>query len=153
MALLSETFVTEDAEDAGFEPAPAGWYIAQIVKSAIKTTSAGTGEYIKNEWKILEADDPKYVGKLFWQNLNIVNPSEMAVKIGKGQLKKLNEAMGISELEDTDQLLGIPVKVFLKIKPGSGGYDDSNEVQKVKGLHEEDEFDGKESAGDEPWDS
>ncbi len=150
MALLSETFVTEEAEDMGFEPAPPGWYIAQITKSEIKPTSAGTGEYIKNEWKILEADEPKYVGKMFWQNLNIVNPSEMAVKIGKGQLKKLNEALGIKELKDTDELIGQPVKVFLKVKPGSGGYDDSNEVAKVKSLHDED--DSTEAGGEEPWD-
>ncbi len=151
MALLSETFVTEEAEDTGFEPAPSGWYIAQITKSEIKPTSAGTGEYIKNEWKILEANEPKYVGKMFWQNLNIVNPSEMAVKIGKGQLKKLNEALGIAELKDTDELIGQPVKVFLKVKPGSGGYDDSNEVTKVKSLHDEDE-DKTEAGGEEPWD-
>jgi len=131
MARLSETFVTEEAPDIEFEPLPVGTYVAQVEKAELRTTSAGTGEYISIRWKILEADNERYVGRTVFQNINIVNPSEMAVKIGKGQLKQIAKAMGLSAITDTDELLGTPVRIVLKIRPPQNGYDATNEVKKV----------------------
>ena len=146
MALLNETFVTDEAEDLSFEPLPVGEYIAQVKKAEIKTTSAGTGEYISLQWEILEADDSKHVGRVVFQNLNIVNPNDMAVKIAKSQLKQINTALGISELTDTDELLGQPVKITLKIRPAKDGYDANNDVAKVKAISS-----GDSEGGDAPW--
>lgn len=149
MSLLSETFVSEEAEDMSFDPLPVAEYTAQITKAEVKTTTAGTGEYISCQWTVLDAEDPKYVGRIVFQNLNIVNPSEMAVKIAKSQLKQITKAMGIAELVDTDELLGNPVKITLKIRPAKDGYDASNDVHKVKALSDEGE--GTDGGGDPPW--
>ena len=146
MSLLSNSFVTSEAEDISFEPLPVGIYTGQIKKAEIKTTSAGTGEYISLQWEILEADEPKYVSRIVFQNLNIVNPSEMAVKIAKSQLKQITTALGIAELIDTDELLGQPLQLTLKIRPAKDGYDASNDVAKVKSLD-----DGNESSSEIPW--
>jgi hypothetical protein len=136
MARLSETFVADEAEDLSFEPLPPGVYVAQVKKTDLKVTKAGDGEYIALQWEILEADDDRYVGRVVFQNLNIVNPSEMATKIGRSQLKQITKAMGIDNLTDTDELLGTPVKITLKIRKGKDGYDDSNDVAKVMPLSE-----------------
>lgn len=145
MSLLKETFVTDEAEDASFDALPAGEYIAHIKKAEIKTNKAKTGEYISCQWEIDEADDVKYVGRIVFQILNISNPSELAQKIGLSELKKICEAFGISQLADTDELVGQPARIFLKIRPARDQYPESNEVAKVM------PYGDTPASGDAPW--
>lgn len=149
MALLKSSFVTDEIEDTGFDPVPPGMYTAQVVASEIKPTKAGTGEYIKTEFKIL--DDGPYVGKRVWTNFNIVNPNEQAVKIGQGQLKQLCKACGITELTDTQELHGVPLRIKVAIQEGTDGYDDQNVVKKYISL-DNDEEDSNEETSSDPWD-
>jgi hypothetical protein len=49
MGFLEETFDINDmpvAEKRNFDPVPAGWYTAAIAGAELKTTKAGTGNYI-----------------------------------------------------------------------------------------------------------
>jgi hypothetical protein len=140
MALLKETFITEDAEDTGFQPIPAGNYTAKIIESDIKVTSAGNGEYIAMRWEVL---DPEYAGRIIFSNLNIVNPNEKAVQIAKGFLKQCCQAAGIEELQDTQELHGIPMRITVKVRPPQNGYDAQNVISSAKALDD---------GGDEPWD-
>ncbi len=147
MALLGKSFVTEEAEDMSFELLPIDCdYTAQIEKSEIKTTAAGNGEYIKNQWKILDAPNPAHIGRTVFQNINIQNPSEVAMKIGASDLKQITKALGISELQDTDELVGVPVIIKLKVQKGKDGYEDSNQIKKVTPIDGESE--GSEG---QPW--
>ena len=150
MSMLGETFVTDEAEDMSFDPLPIGAYIAKIKVAEIKTTASGTGEYISCQWEIMEAldaEDQKSIGRIVFQNLNIVNDNEMAVKIARSQLKQITKALGIAELADTNELVGQPVKIVLKIRPAKGGYDASNDVAKVMSM----ETEGTDGGAEAPW--
>jgi len=138
MVLLNNTFVPENEEDAGFELIPTGSKCIVVVKeSDVKPTSAGTGEYIKITMEVLDdGGDGKFNGKKLWHNFNIVNPSEMAVRIGKGQLKRLCTILGIDELTDTAQLHGEPFGIVVGIQKGKDGYEDSNVVKKFLPVNE-----------------
>lgn len=146
MALLDKSFVTDDEADAGFELIPAGTICTVVIKdSDIKTTSRGDGEYIKITMEIM--DDGKYHGAKLWHNFNVVNPNEKAVQIGRGQLKRLNQILGIAELQDTTELHGQPFRVQVGIQKGTGGYDDSNNIKKFLPLDSESES----GSTDGPW--
>jgi len=147
MALLDKTFVTDDEADANLDPIPAGTVATVIIKdSEIKTTRAGTGEYIKITMEVAEPEE--YAGRLVWHNFNVVNPNEKAVQIGRGQLKRLNQILGIKELQDTAELHGQPFKVSLGIQK-SEGYDPQNTVKKFLPLTTEESS----AESDDPWDS
>jgi len=128
MAILKDSFRTDEAEDLSFEPIPAGNYEAQIIDSDLRVTSSGTGEYIALTWEILSDE---YAGRRVFSNLNIVNPNEKAVQIAKSQLKQICTAAGIDELQDTQELHGIPMRLALKVRPPQNGYDAQNVVNKV----------------------
>ena len=141
MALLKDTFVSDDVEDTSFEPIPAGNYEAQIIDSDVRVTSAGTGEYIALQWEVLSDE---YAGRRIFQNLNIVNPNEKAVQIAKSSLKQICKAIGIEAFQDTQELHGSPVRIVLGIRPPKDGYDAQNIVKKVIPLDSD--------SGDNPWD-
>jgi len=128
MALLKDTFITEETESISFDPIPAGNYEAQIVNSDLKVTKDGTGEYIALTWEVL---DPEYAGRRIFDNLNIINKNEKAVAIAKSKLKQICEAMELAEFVDTQELHGQPVRIVVGIKPASGGYDAQNNIKKV----------------------
>ena len=142
MALLKDTFVTDEAEDLSFEPIPAGNYIAQIIESDLRVTKAGNGEYIALTWEIL---GDEYAGRRIFSNLNIVNPNEKAVQIAKSFLKQICTAIGLESVQDTQELHGAPMAVTVKIQAGSRGYADQNVINSVKSLSESEE--------EEPWQS
>jgi hypothetical protein len=55
MAFLNETFSLDTLpQSAGgdFSPLPDGWYFATISSAELKTTNAGTGQYIKLRYDI-----------------------------------------------------------------------------------------------------
>lgn len=136
MSLLNESFVTDEAEDMSFEVLPVGEYTAQIKKAEIKTTKDGEGEYISCQWEIMEAKNIQHEGRTVFQNLNLVNKNEMAVKIARSQLRQITLAMGIDKLDDTDELVGQPLRIILKIRPAKGGYEASNDIAKVMPLEQ-----------------
>ncbi len=58
--------------------------------------------------------DGEKVGRMIFTNLNWVNKSDVAVRIGKGDMKSIVIAVGLPgdyDLEDTDDLHTIPLKI------------------------------------------
>ena len=148
MALLDTTFVTDNEEDIGFDLIPDGKVCTVIIKnSEIKTTRAGNGEYIKIECEVIGDED--FNGRKIWHNFNVVNPNEKAVQIGRGQLKRLNQILGLTELKDTAELHGQPFRVLVGIQKGTGDYEgrDNNTIKKFLPAEEEESSGG---SGD-PW--
>lgn len=147
MALLNNTFVTDEEKDAGFDLMPAGTICTLMIKeSEVKPTRAGTGEYIKITAEVM--DEGKHNGQKVWHNFNIVNPNEKAVQIGRGQLKRLCQILGVAELEDTAELHGQPFRAQIGIQKGTGDYEgqDNNTIKKFLPLEGESEGE----SGD-PW--
>lgn len=146
MALLGSTFVTDDVEDMSFTPIPADTYIVQVTKSEMKPTRDATGEMLKLEFTVLEGE---YTGRKIYENLNLVNKNEMAVKIARSKLKQICQACGLSQIEDSAELHGIPFRGLVVIEESNDPkYDPQNRLKKAMSLE-----DSSEEATDEdtPW--
>ena len=133
MGFLEQSFDIKDmpvAEDRDFAPIPAGWYTAAIVGAESKTTKAGTGNYIAVRFDVI---GPEHQGRVVWCNLNTRNPNPKAEEIGRQQLGDIMRAIGLSKLEDTDQMLGgnLSIKVTVKNDPN---YGPGNEVKAFKAI-------------------
>lgn len=115
-----------------YEPLPAGWYVAAITSAELMTTKAGTGQYIKVRYDIL---GPSHQGRVVFGNLNIRNPSAKAEEIGLQQLGELMGAIGLSRLTDTDQLVGLDLRIKLDVR-NDPQYGASNEVRGYKASSE-----------------
>jgi len=92
----------------GFEPLPAGWYMAIIEDSEEKPTSAGTGKYLQFTFQIV---DGEHANRKVWARINIENPSEEAVRIGQAELSALCRAVGVMDLRDTNDLHNKPLRI------------------------------------------
>jgi hypothetical protein len=132
MAKLNETFTqaTLPKSDRNFEPLPAGWYNVAITSVELKSTKAGTGQFIAVRYDVT---GPTHQGRVVFGNLNVFNPNAEAEKIGRQQLGELMAAIGIASLDDTDDLIGKQLSIKLKIRK-SEQYGDSNDVDGFKSL-------------------
>jgi len=129
MAMLPSVFNTDDhKEAAGFEPIPAGDYLAEIIKSEVKDTKDGTGKYISLHFKIV---DGEYAKRLVFANLNIVNKNQQAVEIAQGELKSICVAVGFDgELEDTADLHSVPLGIKVAIQEATAKWPAKNVIKK-----------------------
>jgi hypothetical protein len=116
--------------DNKFEPLPGGKYSAVIDNTEIKDTKAGNGRYIVITYKI--TSEPAS-GRLVFINYNVENPSQVAVDIGKSQLKQVCEAVGKPKFENLYELHGSPILLTLAIKRDEK-YGDSNIVKRAESL-------------------
>lgn len=124
MARLEEAFDATGEEKLGnYEPLPYGWYNLNITKSELKDNSTKTGKFISLEFTVL---DGEYKGRKVWSNLNIKNPNQVTVEIARKTLASICEACNKLQIQDTQELHGIPFQALLKIKQGSGDYPPSN---------------------------
>ena len=127
MAQLNETFSVDalPVSDRNFEPLPAGWYTAVVNNAEIKNTKAGTGQYIAVRYDIT---GPTHQGRVVFGNLNIKNPNPKAEEIGRQQLGELMRAIGLTTVQDTDQLIGGQLSIKLDVRE-SEQYGASNDVK------------------------
>lgn len=130
MAFLGQTFDANDLPQGtgSFDPLPPGWYSATITGAELKTTKAGTGQYIAVRYDIT---GPSFQGRVVFGNLNIKNPNPKAEEIGRQQLGDMMRAIGLSRVTDTDQLIGGNLQIKLDIRQQEG-YEPSNDVKAYK---------------------
>jgi hypothetical protein len=130
MAQLLETFSVDSLPTPtnNFEPLPAGWYTAVVNGAEIKNTKAGTGQYIAVRYDIT---GPTHQGRVVFGNLNIKNPNPKAEEIGRQQLGELMRAIGLTTVQDTDQLIGGQLSIKLDVRE-SDQYGASNDVKGYK---------------------
>lgn len=88
-----------------FDPLPAGQYELMITRSATKPTKAGTGSYLELEMQVIGG---QHSGRRHWERLNLDNPSQQTVKIAEEQLARLCNALGIDDVNDSEQLHDLP---------------------------------------------
>ena len=141
MAQLPSVFNAKENEKmGGFEPIPAGWYLAEVTKSEMKQTNAKTGHYLTCQFKVLEGE---FTGRYLFNLMNLDNPNPVAVEIAQKELASMCEACGLDEIEDSTELHSIPMAVRVVIKPASGAYPPKNEIKAYKPADEmpEDEDD------------
>lgn len=109
---------------------PAGEYPAALAKSEIRESKANPqNRYI---WCEFEVIDGERKGARFWTNINLWNSNHEAVQIAQREFNSLCRACGKLQVQDTDELLGLPFLAKLGIKKGDGQYDDQNSVKAYK---------------------
>ena len=126
MASLNGFNANEVEPAVGFDPIPAGKYLAAITESEMKPTKAGTGQYLQLTFQVLEG---QYKGRLLWARLNLDNPSDMAVKIAKSELSAICRAVGVLTPKDSIELHNLPmtIKVELRERGDTGAM--TNEIK------------------------
>jgi hypothetical protein len=95
-----------------FKPIPAGAYTAVIVDSEMKTTAAGTGEYLKIVFEVIDGD---HKGRRLYENLNVDNPNQTAVKIARETLSAICRAIGVGVLSDSSMLHDKPLIIKVSV--------------------------------------
>src|SRR4051812_8845847 len=96
------------APDTGAVTVPAGWYNVQMDESEIKPTSKGDGAYLQCRFSIL---DGQFQNRKLFSRFNIRNPNPVAAEIGFKQLSAVAHAVGVLQVNDSQQLHGRPLKV------------------------------------------
>lgn len=124
------------APSEALEAIPAGWYNAQMTASEMKPTSDGTGAYLQAEFTVLSGD---YAGRKLFDRINLHNKNPVAVEIGYRTLSAICHAVGVIQVQDSQQLHGRPLQLKVSLRaagPGADGkhYEASNEVKGYKGM-------------------
>lgn len=118
-----------------FEPIPAGWYNMMIIDSEMKPTSNGQGAYLQLTLKVM---DGQYAGRQVFDRLNLQHQNPIVTEIAYRRLSAYCHATGVLQIQDSQQLHGIPLKARVSVRTDSTGqYDPSNEIKAVKPIHEE----------------
>ena len=97
----ASTIQFDERPSNNYGPLPAGDYEMMIVKSDTKATKAGNGHYLECEMHVLSGE---HSGRRHWERFNLDNPNAQAVKIAQESLAKLCAAIGVDEVEDSEQL-------------------------------------------------
>jgi len=119
MAMLPNVFKGEKST-SNYDPIPAGWYEAEMIKSEMKETKTG-GKMLSVQFKVIEGD---FANRFVYANYNLVNSSPMAVEIAQRELGNLIHACGLEDIEDSAELHGVPVGIRVKIQDGTPAYPD-----------------------------
>ena len=118
---------------------PAGSYLMDIVKTEFKQNSKKTGSYLAMQLKVAEGESK---GRIVFENLNLDNPNPVAVEIANKTLNSICQACGLEGVEDSDELLNIPMTVTVKVRAADSQWPESNDVVSYASA---DEFDASES--------
>ncbi|WP_028753688.1 DUF669 domain-containing protein [Rhizobium leucaenae] len=106
MAALGKSFDATQHDTTQREFAgelPNGIFRLEIETSEVKPTSKGTGTYLSTIVKVVEPEE--YKGRtIFNNNYNLENANPVAQEIGQKQFASLCRAIGISEVEDSEEL-------------------------------------------------
>ena len=113
MANLNGFDANEVDPNVGFDPIPAGKYLAVITESEMKPTKKGAGNYLKFTFQILEGE---YKGRLLWARLNLDNTSDITVKIARGELSAICRAVGVMAPKDSIELHNLPLVITVAQK-------------------------------------
>lgn len=132
MAFIGNYDTTDVPPQEDFVPVPPGDYVVHITGSEMVQTKAGTGEMLKLELEIIEGPS---AGRKLFDRLNLVNPNQQAVDIAMRQLSALKHATNRLQVQNSEELHGIPMIAVVKVDPPRGEYGASNSIKtyKVKG--------------------
>jgi hypothetical protein len=98
MAHLNGFNAHEVEPNVGFDPIPAGKYLAVITATEMKPTKNGSGEYLQIELEVIEGP---HKGRKLWDRLTLKHPNDLTVKIAKGTLSAICRAIGVMAPKDS----------------------------------------------------
>ena len=133
---------TQVAPSQSFDPLPPGWYAMRITECEM-VESPTADAMVKLKFEIDETEHPEFHNRCVFQNLCINHPeSQKAREIANRSLSAICHAVGKLQVADTDDLLGLSLRVKLKVRPASTSekdgktYDAGNDVTGYKPLDE-----------------
>lgn len=104
--------VEKEAEESRtFEPLPDGQYEVIISRSEMRDTKAGDGEMLVLTFEVIEGD---YEGRLLWENINLVNKSDVAERIGRSKLASICKAVNVMAPEESEDLHDKPLVITVR---------------------------------------
>ena len=104
MVQLGQNFDASQVDPVGeYAPLPDGDYNVMITASDYKETKSGNGHYVSLQ---MEVQGGEYHGRALWENLNIDNPNQQAVDIAYRTLSAICHAVGVLNVQDTEELHG-----------------------------------------------
>ena len=102
-----------EENSGGFTVVPEGKYQVVIVGDRLADTKSGSGKLLELKVQIV---DGEHRGTTIIDRLNIINQSNVAQKIGQGQLKRLCNLCGVDyPPTSTDGLIGKPMQATVKV--------------------------------------
>lgn len=127
MADLGQEFVADEVDDKlDFAAIPAGKYLALISGSEVKVNKKQNGTIAVFKFQII---DGPHKNRIVYLNINLTNPNQDAVNIGKGDLKQIAKATGKPRFSNTEVVHNIPLVIELKVVEYKG--EKKNEVKNV----------------------
>lgn len=100
---------------ADFEPIPAGWYQCIIEKAEFLPLSNGNGSRISIMARV---QGPTHQNRVLFGSINYEHrTSPQAQEIGQRQLSALCHAISVMNLQNVQQLCGVPFEGRVKITP------------------------------------
>lgn len=99
---------------------------AVITSSEWKETKDKTGGYLALKYEII---DGNYKGRLIFENINLQNSNDKAVKIAQETLAKICNAIGKVTVQNSEELHNIPMSLKLGVNPSQNGYEPSNKIK------------------------
>jgi len=124
MASLGNFDATSVEPTTGFDPIPAGNYLAVITGSEMKNTKTGTGQYLEVTVQVI---DGPYANRKLWDRLTLVHQNSQTVEIAQRKLSAICRSVGIMQPQDSSQLHGIPMTIRVTYK-NDQKYGPSNEI-------------------------
>jgi hypothetical protein len=131
MALLNFD-ASKIAPSKPLDPVPSGWYDAKIIGSELKPTANGSGTRLNLTFEIIGGE---FNGRKVFDGLNIKNESSKAQEIAQSQLSAICHAVNIMNLVQSEQLHGHPMKIKVRVKPATDGYDARNEISGYENIN------------------
>ena len=119
-----------EKRENNYELLPAGWYVAQVIESAVVPIKTGSGKALKLTFEVLSDG---YRGRRVWAQLNVQHTNPDTERIANQHLRELSEAIGIVRFNDTVELHNKPVQIRVKVrKSDNPQYEDQNDVAGYK---------------------
>jgi len=114
MATLN--FKVADVKDDS-TPLPSGTYDATITSADMAASKAGD-EMLKIRF---EVTGPSHAGMSVFENVLLTHSNANVVQMGQRKLRQIAVALGLQELNDTDQLIDRKVKIVTKVEEPKAG--------------------------------
>ncbi len=120
-------FNANDVEPTvGFEPVPAGKYLAVITASEMKPTKNGAGEYLQLEFEIVEGPCK---GRRIWERLTLKHTNDVTVQIARGALAAICRATGVMKPKDSSELHNVPLVITVAVRNREDNGEPTNAVK------------------------
>lgn len=132
MAQLGQRFDASsiDTEARDYDELPNGIYQFETTVAEIKPTANGNGTILKITDTVLAPE--AFKGRLLFSNINIENQNAQAQEIGQRDLAMRCRAMGLTGVDDTDELrlIAFTAKVGLGKPSKDGQYPARAEIKR-----------------------